>query len=374
MYDVCFVLPSYSYNRPAGGYDVIYELSRRLVNDRYRVIIITPGGNTKYLPHFIESIPEDKIGRLFKLFFPFLESSLFQKFINPALRKLRGIDYDFSILSDVHQKTIRDPINTKLGTKKIIATSWETAYYVEDFLKTHSSDGYYFIQHDESLIGYSGKFSERAKDTYNLHLNKIVTNTPLMQLFQSSNPKYVPIGVNPIILKHKDTKKIPNSILTLFGRGESKGFPYALDALKLLNEKDKGLKLLAFGNVNKELVPEWVEYHYRPSDEELLKLYEDSEIFILPSIVEGVSLVAMEAMAMGCACVITDCGGTSEYTRDGLNCLLVPIRNSEAIVLAVEKLHSDENLRNFISQNGIIYLKKYTYETTYKHFKKAISE
>lgn len=49
------------------------------------------------------------------------------------------------------------------------------------------------------------------------------------------------------------------------------------------------------------------------SNEELKKLYNQAKVFALPSIYEGVGLVALDAAACGCDIVLTNIGGPREY-------------------------------------------------------------
>jgi glycosyltransferase involved in cell wall biosynthesis len=59
-----------------------------------------------------------------------------------------------------------------------------------------------------------------------------------------------------------------------------------------------------------------ITYLGRVSDEQLMKLYKQAKVFALPSINEGVGMVALEAAAYGCDVVITNIGGPKEYYED----------------------------------------------------------
>ena len=60
-----------------------------------------------------------------------------------------------------------------------------------------------------------------------------------------------------------------------------------------------------------------IDYIGRVSDEKLKKLYGAAKVFALPSIGEGVGLVALDAAVYGCDIVVTSIGGPKEY-YDGL--------------------------------------------------------
>lgn len=60
------------------------------------------------------------------------------------------------------------------------------------------------------------------------------------------------------------------------------------------------------------------------SDDELYALYNRAKVFALPSLNEGVGLVALEAAVHGCNIVITQLGGPKEYYADGSAWLVDP--------------------------------------------------
>ena len=61
----------------------------------------------------------------------------------------------------------------------------------------------------------------------------------------------------------------------------------------------------------------------------------------------------LEAMAVGCAVVTTDCGGVSDYARHDENCLIVPTRDSAALAAAIDRLIGDAALRAKLSAAAI---------------------
>lgn len=64
-----------------------------------------------------------------------------------------------------------------------------------------------------------------------------------------------------------------------------------------------------------------IEYIGRVTDEKLKELYTEAKVFALPSINEGVGLVALEAATRGCDIVITNIGGPKEYYDDMAFCV-----------------------------------------------------
>ena len=65
----------------------------------------------------------------------------------------------------------------------------------------------------------------------------------------------------------------------------------------------------------------------------------------LPSFFEGLPLALQEAMHCGCACLATDIPGNDELILDGENGLLTTKGNADAMAAGLERLISDETLR-----------------------------
>lgn len=91
----------------------------------------------------------------------------------------------------------------------------------------------------------------------------------------------------------------------------------------ILAAKKYGFKLVLVGNTGnarsekelRSLIGESqnIELKGFVSDDELLSLYNRAKVFALPSLNEGVGLVALEAAVHGCNIVITNLGGPKEY-------------------------------------------------------------
>ena len=89
------------------------------------------------------------------------------------------------------------------------------------------------------------------------------------------------------------------------------------------------------------------------NDEELISLYNRAKVFALPSINEGVGLVALEAAIHGCNVVVTNLGGPKEYYEEGTALLVNPYDIDDigqAVIIALEDNTSQPALRERIMQ------------------------
>mgnify|MGYP000001849239 FL=1 len=109
-------------------------------------------------------------------------------------------------------------------------------------------------------------------------------------------------------------------------------------------------KLVLAGNLRTDAERQWlhgmiddydnISYIGRVSDEVLFNHYRRAKVFALPSINEGVGMVALEASTYGCEIVITNLGAPKEY-YDGLAYLVNPY-SVDSIGKAICKALSEE--------------------------------
>lgn len=76
------------------------------------------------------------------------------------------------------------------------------------------------------------------------------------------------------------------------------------------------------------------------------------DIFVLPSLTEGLSITLLEALAAGCAVVATHVGGIPEIVEHGVTGLLVPPASAGALAGAVAALADNPCLRRSFAQAG----------------------
>ncbi len=134
---------------------------------------------------------------------------------------------------------------------------------------------------------------------------------------------------------------------------ERKGIKYLIEAIGKLKNKNIKLVLVGEGNQEEELkklaqdlgISDIVDFKGYISHDNIADIYRNSDVFILPSLNEGMSNALLEGMASGLTVIVTDTGGTVELL-DG-NGIIIPMGDSDAIVEAIRRLmdHPDERKR-----------------------------
>lgn len=134
----------------------------------------------------------------------------------------------------------------------------------------------------------------------------------------------IPNGVDSEYFCRKNEYCVDGKIQMLFVSRliEGKGLQYVIPRMKEINDRvGKTVTLTIVGdgpyrNKLERLINEdnkdYVKFVGRKEKDELLAFYEDANLFILPSLSEGMPNVVLEAMAMSLPVVMANCGGSKE--------------------------------------------------------------
>lgn len=85
---------------------------------------------------------------------------------------------------------------------------------------------------------------------------------------------------------------------------------------------------------------------------DVYRLLYVADIFVLPSLSEGMPMALLEAMGMGLPVVATNLAGIADVVEDGRHGLLVPPGEVESLELAIARLLSDAQLSKQLAQAG----------------------
>lgn len=98
------------------------------------------------------------------------------------------------------------------------------------------------------------------------------------------------------------------------------------------------------------------------NDSHMADIYNKAHIFIFPSWKEGFGLPALEAMACGCAVILSDCGGVNEYAISGENCLTYEPHDRAQLECALKEMVNSSLLIKKLSTNAQTTARNFSWE------------
>jgi colanic acid/amylovoran biosynthesis glycosyltransferase len=191
----------------------------------------------------------------------------------------------------------------------------------------------------------------RSAESYGLSREKAFINYPAIdsQVFKRRHP-YVAKTEGPYLL------------LSTGRLHWKKGYEHSLVAVRALLDQnyDVSYHIIGAGPEEEKLrftisdlnLSGHVRLHGRQSAEFIREKLELADVFLLPSLSEGLSNSALEAMAMELPIVSTNAGGMAEAIRDRVDGLLVSTRNPAEMADRVKVLLDNSTLRKEMGESG----------------------
>ena len=175
--------------------------------------------------------------------------------------------------------------------------------------------------------------------------------------------RLVPVGVDPQLFRPlPDVARRPGRLITTASADVAlKGLSYLIEAMaKLRTERDVTLTVIGKPKPGKtmELIERLglrphIEFVSGVTDERIVELYSEAELAVVPSLYEGFSLPAIEAMCSGTPLVATDGGALPEVTgTDGETVLGCRAGDVESLTAAIARGLDDPELRARVGAAG----------------------
>lgn len=175
--------------------------------------------------------------------------------------------------------------------------------------------------------------------------------------------RLVPVGVDPDLFKPQPhIARQPGRLITTASADVAlKGLSYLLEAMAVLR-KDRDIRLTIIGKPrpghSMDLIDSLglrphIDFVSGVTDERIVELYAEAELAVVPSLYEGFSLPAIEAMSTGICLVATDGGALPEVTGTHNETVLqCPAANAEALAAAIATGLDSAELRARIGEAG----------------------
>ncbi len=219
---------------------------------------------------------------------------------------------------------------------------------------------------DYSIKGLFSKLKYRKAD----HIAAISTEVKNVLVdcgMEEKNITIIHSSIIPPVLPKKSTLKKelgwdPEAPLigTAASLHERKGLKYLITAYTDMKKEVPRLKLVIAGEGPQEKeLKELVERIGMENDIRFLGFRKDMpnilaalDVFILPSLLEGLGVALLEASGAGVPVVASNTGGIPDVVDDGKSGFLVPPGDSAALTEKILKLLKDKRLREVMGQFG----------------------
>jgi len=351
---IAIVLPSPAF-RPVGGNKIIYEYVNRISKDV----------DIKFDLFYDNNLAQ--------------KTGVFKKYSKYFISKIYPFWNWFEF--DGHNN-INHISKINLGRKDletydmIIATTAESARNI--YKMNLRKKVLYFIQGYENWTLTEEQLHEtyRYKDFINIVVSKWLYKK--VTIYSNKKVIYLPNSID--ITKYYNLKPFEQryiySICLMYHELKLKGSSEGIEALKFVNKVIPELKVRMFGKFKKpKNLPNFIEYYEKPSQKELLNIYNSSSLFLSSSYSEGFGLTPAEAMMCGCCVISTRSGGVEDFCIDNKTALLIPSPpNPQEIKNTIIKIFSDYEHMKKLAKEGEKYIKLFNWDENLCVFKNLIYE
>jgi glycosyltransferase involved in cell wall biosynthesis len=173
----------------------------------------------------------------------------------------------------------------------------------------------------------------------------------------------VPYGLNERWFEHT-AHPAPGRVLFVGNVGLGKGSHYLAEAARILQRRRMACEVRVVGPRCRKMIshPAFRGPHYvgHVPRTRVIDEFLRADVFVLPTLCEGMARAHLEAMACGVPVVTTpNCGSV---VRDGIDGFIVPIRDAEAVADRIELLVTDRQLRARLGRNARERAREFTWE------------
>jgi glycosyltransferase involved in cell wall biosynthesis len=220
------------------------------------------------------------------------------------------------------------------------------------------------------------RWSIRTADGAHTCAREVWSTLQVKYNLDSDRVAYIPHGVEPRFFISREYHSSESLRLLYAGTWlDQRGIFYIRDALRNVAPQIPGLTMTFAGC---GVPPEEIQRFFGTelagrivvcsvvAAERMQELYAEHDIFLFPSLMEGLPLVLLEAMASGMPVITTETCGMTDVVEDRFNGLLVPPANASAIEEGILRLAGSVELRQKLGEAARETMKRYTWERAAK--------
>lgn len=234
------------------------------------------------------------------------------------------------------------------------------------------------LPHLDAIIANSDNTARVIAEQYHIHPNKVHRCYLCAQIEE----------FQPAVTLRHDYSSHPPRIICVGGNLERKGIHAFLQAAKIVNLQLPETEYWIVGQdpnipmLEKECaglgLTDRIHFLGLKSRAELIDLYAQANIFVMPSLIEAFGIVFLEAMAAGLPVIGTSVGGIPEIIQDQVNGRLVPPRNPTILAETILGLLRSSQLQEQFRQAGLERVKDFASKNalncTYRVYEGLLSQ
>lgn len=290
-------------------------------------------------------------------------------FKHASIMQKRGYDvtifnFGYEKTSEVYHEGCMLPVVSIKNNKiegfidKCVATLWTTCEFFSYYGKIKQK--FYLVQNFETDFYNADEFFRiKANSTYSLRIPvKFITISRWCQkwLYDNYNKKaeYVPNGLQ--IDRFYPVERDYSGKIRILVEGNSddyyKNVDESFEIVNRLNKNEYEIWFMSYQGKPKD----WYyvdRFFHKVPYEDVPDIYRKCHILIKSSILESFSYPPLEMMSTGGCVVVAPNYGNIEYLEDNVNCLFYEQGDIDQAVEAIERIVSDNELRDKIVQEGM---------------------
>jgi glycosyltransferase involved in cell wall biosynthesis len=194
----------------------------------------------------------------------------------------------------------------------------------------------------------------------------------------SSIINVVPYGLNYDHFYRDDDGRNMHEVYKILFVGswnQRKGLSYLVEAFRRLrNGIPAELHICGRGIMDRNLIggenADSIVLHENIPHEELVSLYQTSDVFVFPSLCEGFGYVILEAMVNGLPVITTGHTAGPDIIEHGKEGYIIPIRDIDSIVKHLTYLYKNPETRELMGKES----RKKALQFTYQRFRDQIAD
>lgn len=200
---------------------------------------------------------------------------------------------------------------------------------------------------------------------------------------QPGTIRFVPNGVEDKFFTDRNySPRSPVRLLFVGSWLDRKGIYYLAEAFRMLvrDALPVSLTVAGCGSSQDEVlsffapeIRELVRAIPHATRDEMPCVYGEHDVFVFPSLVEGMPLTLLEAMASGMPVVTTESCGMADVVEHGFNGLLVPPADGKGLAMSVAQLCKSVDLRRQLGEEARRTMRRYRWETVSAKLEEILS-